>query len=153
MFNKINIASIEYKTAIEQLQSTLRSEFNEELKSDCTELKSKYPNLDYIFILGSTPEWNDGEECTHSSSVYIENTSNYTECEEYFDRLSGEFPDNFKDYNKNLKKHEVNEIKSIISKSRLKYILEIIYETNFNIVIDFTENDVNVTVEEYECGY
>ncbi|AQW88681.1 hypothetical protein FDH34_gp156 [Serratia phage BF] len=157
MFDKITIASKEYKAAIKQLKTTLRNEFNDKLKSDCTELKSAYPNLDRIFILGSTPEWNDGEECTHDSSVYIENTSNYSDCKEYFECVFGwdepEIPEHLVDSNKNLSDNDVTEIKNIIRQSGLENILEVIYETNFNVVIDFTGDEVQVTVEDYECGH
>ncbi|SOK58962.1 hypothetical protein [Yersinia phage fHe-Yen9-03] len=157
MFDKIKIASTEYEESIKQIKITLRNELNEKLKSDSTELKETYPNLDRIFFLGSTPHWNDGEECSHKSYVYIENGSGYSDCCEYFECVYGwdnpEIPDHLIKSNKNLNDNEIHAIKNIIRNSGLEKILEVIFETNFNVIIDFTGDEVQITVADYDCGY
>lgn len=158
-FDKVKIAVTEYQKSINDLKKQLRTDFIETLKVDCTELKDQFPALDYIFILGSTPKWNDGEECTHDSDVFVDNTegSYWNNIPEYLERLyygeEDDYPDEYKNSNKGLSSEDVQKIKNTLSASKLEDGLEIIYETDFNIIIDFTGETVTVTVKDYDCGH
>jgi hypothetical protein len=159
MFNNVKTAVTEYKATLKELKSKLRSEFLEKLKIDCNELKDKFPELEHIFVLGYTPEWNDGEECTHSSEVFISKDAPraWDTVDEYVERLywrdESECPEAYKNSNQNLSLEDAKAIKDILYNAQFEDGLNEVLETNFNIVIDFTGETVEVNVSYYECGH
>jgi hypothetical protein len=158
MFDNVKTAVTEYQETLKVLETKLQAEFLEKLKVDCAELKAQFPALDHIFILGSTPEWNDGEECTHDSEVFVDNTegSFWNNVSEYLERLyydEDDYPQEFKESNKGLTAKEVENIKDILNSSKFESGLEVVYTTNYNIVIDFTGESIEVSVKEYDCGH
>lgn len=159
MFDNVKNAVTGYQDSLKTLKAKLQAEFIEELKYDCTELKAQFPALEHIFVLGYTPEWNDGEECTHSSEVFISKDAPrvWDTVDEYVERLywrdEEECPPAYKTSNQNLSVEDAQKIKDILRAAKFEDGLEVVYETNFNIVIDFTGDTVQVTVEDYDCGH
>jgi len=157
MFTNTKNAVKDYLNDIERMKKEIQSTFIVQLTEDLKELQQKYPNLDKIFVLGSTPEWNDGEECNHYSNVYITNISDSCNDEmyEYVDRVyydEDQVPDEFLYVNVNLSVKEAQEVHGILRTANFEDCLEQVFETNFHIIIDMT-SDIKVTVKDYECGY
>lgn len=157
-FEKSNVAVQKYKEELEKIQKLFQENFIKEIEQDFYALRSAFPELDKIFILGSTPKWNDGEECFHSSNIYIENIPDerWDDMSEYVERIywdTDQVPDEFLHINTNLTKHQVAQIKDILCTANLENNLEEVFKTNFHVIIDFTEPDIKVIVEKYECGY
>lgn len=159
MFDNVKTAVKEYQETMKVLKAKLQDEFLEKLKVDCTEIKSQFPALDHIFVLGYTPEWNDGEECTHSSEVYISTDSSrvWDTIDEYVGLLycgdEDECPEAYKTSNQNLSFEDAQKVKDILCAAKFEDGLEVVYETNFNIIIDFTGDIVQVIVKDYDRGY
>lgn len=159
MFDNVKTAVTEYQETLKVLKAKLQDEFLEKLKVDCAELKAQFPALDFIFVLGETPEWNDGEECTHDSEVFIthDDSRSWDTVSEYIERLywrdEEECPAAYKTANSNLSNEDAQKVKDILRAAKFEDGLEVVYETNFNIVIDFTGSNVEVTVQDYDCGH
>lgn len=159
MFDNVKTAVTDYQETLKTLKKNLQAKFLDELKCDCAELKAQFPALDFIFVLGETPEWNDGEECTHDSEVFIthDDTRSWDTVSEYVERLywrdESECPEAYKTANSNLSIEDAQKIKDILSAAKFEDGLEVVYQTNFNIVIDFTGETVQITVKEYDCGH
>ena len=157
-FEKSIVAVQTYKRELAEMQKALREKFITELEQDFYALREEFPGLDKIFVLGCTPEWNDGEECVHESDIYIENQQDerWDEMGLYVDRMywdEEEVPDDFLHINTALSKEQVSQIKEILRKAKFEDNLETVFETNFNIIVDFTEQDIKVHVEDYDRGY
>jgi len=159
MFDNVKTAVTDYQETLKTLKKNLQAKFLDELKYDCAELKAHFPTLEHIFVLGYTPEWNDGEECTHSSEVFISKDAPHVwdTVDEYVERLywrdEEECPPAYKTSNQNLSIKDVQKIEDILREAKFEDVLEVVYETNFNIVIDFTGETVQITVKEYDCGH
>ncbi|AFC21607.1 hypothetical protein GAP32_157 [Cronobacter phage vB_CsaM_GAP32] len=158
MFERTDKAVSEYKKELAKMQAELREKFIEDLKLDAAELKAAFPNLDKIFIIGSTPEWNDGEECVHESEVLIENRNGdgWYDMRTYVDRMYWDaevVPDEFLHINMNLSPEDLSKIRLILLNAGLEDDLEAVFETNYHIIIDMTGEDVEVIVEDYDRGY
>jgi hypothetical protein len=157
MFTNTKNAVKDYLNEIEKMKKEIQNIFISQLKLDMKELKNKFPNLDAIFVIGSTPEWNDGEECLHSSNVYITNfpESRCDDMYEYVDRMywdEEQVPDDFLTVNTNLTESEGQEIHQILRTADFEDCLETVFETNFQIVIELAD-EIKVTVNPYESGY
>lgn len=157
MFKNTHQAVKDYLNEIERMKNEIKNTFIIQLSEDLKELQVKYPNLDKIFVLGSTPKWNDGEECFHMSYVYIENSpdSRSDDMYEYVERMyynEEEVPDEFLTVNVNLSDIEVQEIKEILRTADFEDFIQQVFDTNFHIIIDMT-SDIKVSVKPYECGY
>lgn len=157
MFKNTEQAVKDYLNEIERMKKEIQDTFIVKLSEDLKELQAKYPNLDKIFVLGSTPEWNDGEECFHDSDVYIANIpdSRSDDMYEYVDRIyynEDQVPDEFLSVNVSLSESEVQGIKAILRTADFEEFLQQVFDTDFHIIIDLT-SDIKVTVKPYECGY
>lgn len=157
-FEQSNLAVQEYKKELQKLQSGLRDRFMVQLAQDFYALRSAFPNLEKLFILGHTPEWNDGEECVHESQIYFENKENerWDDMGEYVDRIyydADVVPEEFLTVNIRLTSEEVSSIRTILRTAKLESNLSAVFETNFQIIVDLTEEDIKITVDDYECGY
>lgn len=157
MFKNTKKAVKDYLDNIERMKKEIQNTFIVQLTEDLKELQVKFPNLDKIFVLGSTPEWNDGEECLHRSKVYISNIpdSRRDDMYEYVDRMywdEEQVPDEFLTVNTGLTEEEAQEVHQILRTANFEDCLEQVFETNFRIEIDLT-SEIKVTVDSYECGY
>lgn len=158
LFEHTKTAVTEYKKELKKLKSELRARFLSHLEQDLYELRREFPNLDKIFIVGSTPEWNDGEDCVHESSVYIENVPDerYDEISEYVERIywdEEKVPEEFLHINTALTNEEVLKIYKILHDSKFEDSLQVVFDTNFHVIIDLTEETIKVTVTDYDRGY
>lgn len=157
-FENSNNAVKNYVDQLEKMKTELRNTFTTILADDFYALRHAFPGLEKIFVVGWTPEWNDGEDCYHNSSVYIENDPNlrWDDMGEYVDRIHGDdsvVEDEFLHVNTSLSKEEVKKIKSILSETNLEENLHEVFGTNYNIIIDLSEEDIKVHVKGYHCGY
>ena len=157
MFKNTKDAVKQYLNDIEKMKKEVQNTFSIQLAQDMKELKDKFPRLDKIFVLGNTPEWNDGEECFHESTVYIANIPDARgdDMYEYVDRMywdEDQVPDEFLTVNTGLTIEEATEIHNILRTANFEDCLSAVFETNFQVIIDFTD-DIKVIVKPYECGY
>lgn len=58
---------------IELLKEDAREKGVQIIKQFFEELFDANPKLTHVFCTGSTPEWNDGEECFHETNILIYN--------------------------------------------------------------------------------
>lgn len=97
----------------------------------------------YIAVVqGSTPSFNDGDLCTHSSEVLLDENdfSDY-----------GYDPDEDTQVNELSEDDEKMIIDLLLSYD--DYYLQPKYNTNYQVVIRFKDGEANITYEEYDCGY
>lgn len=165
MFETTKTATNTYRREVERLKTELQNSFLSDLAYDMDGLKQKFPNLDVIYIVGTTPEWNDGEECTHDSEIFIDASSKYSGLGDLYERMYGCYdlndqadldenvPTDLHKVNKKLTKEEVSEINEILYAAQLEKNLETVFDTNWMIFIDFRNGNTEVTKEDYECGY
>lgn len=123
--------------------------------------KERTEGLSHIFVLGSTPEWNDGEDCVHRTTVFIENdrtNSKFTNVVEYFERFDDDMdydnpPESVKAINCFLTHKEARDIENTFKK-KYEDVLEEILGTNWKLEIEFLDNgEVKTTYGDYDCGY
>lgn len=165
MFETTKTATNTYRNEIQRLKTELQNSFLSDLAYDMDDLKEKFPNLDVIYITGTTPEWNDGEECTHYSEIYIDASSKYSGLGDLYERMYECYdlndqaeldecvPKDLHHVNKKLSKDELEEINEILCAAQLEKNLETVFDTNWMIFIDFRNGNTEVTKEDYECGY
>lgn len=117
--------------------------------------------LSHIFVLGFTPEFNDGEECVHRTVVFIENDRadhKYTNVIEYHERFDYDLdydnpPSRILDINAGLTREQARNLEDAFSK-KYSYILEEVLGTNWKLEIEFLEDgEVKITNGDYDCGY
>lgn len=121
----------------------------------------KVQDLTHIYVLGYTPEWNDGEECEHRTCVYIENdraNHKYTNVIEYHERFDYDLdydnpPSHLLDINAGISREKARNLEEAFSK-KYSNILEEVLGTNWKLEIEFLENgEVKITHGDYDCGY
>lgn len=127
----------------------------EELKTEGTD------GLTHIFVLGFTPEFNDGEECEHRTIVFIENDRSdhkYTNVIEYFERFDYDLdydnpPSSVLAVNSGLSRDKANALEKAFM-SKYSEVLEDVLGTNWKLEIEFLEDgEVKITNGDYDCGY
>ncbi len=165
MFETTKTATDTYRREVKRLKTELQNSFLLDLAYDMDDLKEKFPNLDVIYITGTTPEWNDGEECLHRSETFIDAHNSHSGLGDLFGRLYNCYdindqedldehvPVDLHQVNKKLTKEEVYEINEILYSAQLEQNLETVFDTNWMIFIDFRNGNTEVTKEDYECGY
>jgi hypothetical protein len=126
------------------------------------ELFEKYrtAGITNIFILGTTPEWNDGEECEHGMQVLISNDRKeykFTDIIEYFERFDADI-----DYENpgaeilNINIGVPHKICKDLGARVHSELFDILYHgllTNWKLEITFLDNKVEVKHSAYRCGY
>lgn len=106
-------------------------------------LHQEYPNFNVLSIKGTTPEWNDGDTCEHSSEVNVY----YVDDDVEHDL---ELPDGF-EYNLGLTREEAREIEKELN--LIDDMLVEIYGTNYKLAAAIVDGQVQINHEEYYCGY
>lgn len=167
MSSNVNLAKVEVLIGV-------REEKIHKAKAECAKKalpllikefqKEKVQGLTHIFVIGSTPEWNDGEECIHRTTVFIENdrsTHTYTNVSEYMERMddSGDVdyydnpPNSVKVINETVSRNEAHSIENSF-KQKYSDILEEVLGTNWKLEIEFLEDgELKITHDDYDCGY
>lgn len=164
MFETTKTATDTYRREAKRLKTELQNSFLLDLQYDMKDLKDKFPNLDVIYITGTTPEWNDGDTCEHSSEIFIEAAKHsglgdlygiMYNCYDINDQeeLDKKVPVDLHHVNKKLTKDEIYEINEILYTAQLEKNLTTVFDTNWMIFIDLRSEDPAVTKEDYECGY
>lgn len=123
--------------------------------------------MNKVVIKGYTPCFNDGDACTHSSSVYFNQRYDFGELAED-DSISGlaEFlgaPEefiygeddlyNWEDLNSvnTYSAEDQDKINSLVS--MLDDLIERIYDTDYIVFIDLTTDEPTISYQSYDCGY
>lgn len=94
-----------------------------------------------VYITGSTPSWNDGEPCEHSTYVYLD--------DEIFESIDFEFPEDF----------EANNMPRVMQReleNKINFVDEILHElygTNYYFWAVIVDGKVTIDHGEYDCGY
>lgn len=139
---------------VQELNNTCKEAAIDLLETYCE--KYRTPGLTHIFIIGHTPSWNDGEECTHDTRVFIENDSNYSDVEEYFEQVTNNFDADTDELlplvNSCVEKETAKKLQSEVY-SELDNVLQSVFITDFNISIRFLDGKIKIDVEDYDCGY
>lgn len=142
-------------TQIELLKEGSREHGKQIIEQLFADLFAANPKLTHVFIAGSTPLWNDGEECYHSTDMWIHNdTSEVDSWSEMGDFLEGKLG---WDFDCDEPSEEILEINAGLSKSECRDIEDQIpvdamseaLGTNWLIIA--TRNGVEL--QEYKCGY
>lgn len=119
-----------------QAANALVSEHGEEMITEMFEsIFEQYSELNGVAVLGSTPAWNDGEACEHSSDVDFE----------YYDYIddSEDLPDNeFSDETE-------SEIYMLVDEE----LIERVYGTDYKVVAYRLDGEIVIIQEDYDCGY
>lgn len=113
-------------------------------------LFDKYPDLNILGYVGTTPSFNDGEPCTHSSQFF-------TGLDNDFVYETGGFEEDF-EYDEDERTHlnsECVDLHSVKEEgSVFEKIIEEFYETNYKIVVKREENgEITVHHDYYDPGY
>lgn len=127
-----------YKTYREHAKAAnaLVSEHGEEMIQEMFEsIFDAFPTFNGVVVLGSTPAWNDGEACEHSSDVDFS----------YYDFIddSGELPENEMD------EDTENEVYMLVDEE----LIERVYGTDYKVVAYRENGKIVVIQEDYDCGY
>lgn len=119
------------------------------------DLFAENTKLTHVFIMGSTPLWNDGEECYHSTEIIIHNDageqdswsemSEFLECKLGWDVDYDDPSEEVLEINAGLSKSECRDIEDQIPVDAMSEALG----TNWLIIA--TRNGVEL--QDYECGY
>lgn len=121
----------------------------ETIKQISQNLFNTVEGLNVFVVRGWTPSWNDGEECTHTESVYVGHLINgkYLDYDDYDDLKRFFEPDG----------EPINEIRFSRVDDHIEQticeILQFIYGTNYTVIVRKTDEGVEVEYEEYECEY
>lgn len=165
MSSNVNLAKVEVLISV-------REEKIHKAKAECAKKalpllikefqKEKVQGLTHIFVIGSTPEWNDGEECIHRTEVFIENDRTdhkYTDVSEYMERVYDDAdyyddpPEHVKAMNVQINRNDAQKI-SLAFKQKYGDILEEVLGTNWKLEIEFIEDgELKITHDDYDCGY
>lgn len=154
------------KLASESAEKELATFVNQHSKAllthVCKELKS-INGMNKLVLKGYTPRFNDGDSCTHSSCTYYNKRYDFQEIAEDDTYDFAEFigiPDDFEG-----EPYEWGGLKNVntyddADYSTIRYYVQLadylagqIYDTNYIVYIDFTEDEPTLIDHEYDCGH
>lgn len=168
MFQKAKAVAKEYKGNLEAIQLLAKTNLRAAIEEGSAELFNSIPGLDGFIILGWTPEWNDGEECYHDSTLYFEAVGadrRWGGIYEALERLYGddeveyaiegqEGYDHIKELlgiNKDLQKSSHADVNKAIT--ALDKTIEEIIGTDYAYIVRLVDGAVKVTAMDFECGW
>lgn len=164
----------QYKESLRQLRKKLEQDGTGMLEEAFKEIFNKHQGLKVFAFLGSTPSFNDGEPCTHSSETYIGGEFYYKQASwgnywqnDWDDRelLTEVFLENYEDIDESEPPSEGNtpllvnrECKTLSQAFKdiqeFEEAVEMVYGTNYLIIVRLEEDgSVSIDHEEYDCGY
>lgn len=119
-------------------------QYQDAMKSSGEAILSAIGKLGYerAVVLGWTPGFNDGDPCEHSQAVLLDQDdgSDYGH-EDAFDSVVNPT-------DKGVKREVAKAL------DRLCGYFELLYGTNFQLTIEFSESGAaKISCEEYDCGY
>lgn len=135
-----------YKKIIDELALSDK-ETKTLLQEGLLDLKNRYPMLDRFAVRGYTPSFNDGDACTFSLEIFI---NDFDELDIFEDEdEDAEVPD----YNADMSRNDVRACDAFITKY-LSTLIEKKYENDFQIIFTYTSaGKVSIDVSDYDCGY
>ena len=146
---------IKRDTQIELLKEGAREHGIQLLEQFFADLFAANPKLTHVFCTGYTPQWNDGEECYHSTEVFIHNDTDeqdswsemgdFLECKLGWEIDYDDLREEITEINAGLSKSECRDIEDQIPIDAMSEALG----TNWLIVA----NRNCVELHEYQCGY
>jgi|AGFS01.1.fsa_nt_gi hypothetical protein len=138
---------------IEILKESAREKGVQLLEQYFPEVFAKYPKLTHIYVTGYTPGWNDGEECTHTTQVYIHNDlegwselGDFLECYLGWDIDNDNPSEKYAAINAGLTKSECNDIELDVP----VYSMSEALGTDWLVI---ATKDGQVTIQNFEVGY
>lgn len=138
-----------YKKIIDELALSDK-ETKTLLQEGLLDLKNRYPMLDRFAVRGYTPSFNDGDACTFSLEIFI---NNLDELDILEDDEDDEEEVEVIDYNADMSRNDARACDAFITKY-LSTLIEKKYVDDFQIVFTYTSTgEVSIDVEDYDCGY
>lgn len=133
----------QFKTAREVYNTLLNEHHDEIMRLFIKDLGIEYTGLTNGLIVGTTPEWNDGETCEHKSYIQIRYMDD--DIVDFIDNIPEDYDDN------NLTDSDGRAIE--IKLSVLDEILMHIYGTNYKFGFIIQDGEITIKHEGYYCGY
>lgn len=174
MTSQLDVMLEQYGSDLAERKARAKANFNKALTAIFDEL----PEANVILIQGHTPAFNDGDPCTHSQSVAVDNCSTdylldrYSGDVEDLDdeerdivRLMSDKPFQFRDesYDREQDKyvtnplpedpHQANCVKACRLLNAMVDDISLIYDTDFTLTITRTDDGFDIKNEFYDCGY
>lgn len=144
----------QYRELQKKVKKQLQTEGTEIAKELFKQFFQEHPGLTKLVINGYTPGFNDGEPCVHEQRIVC-GTSWGAE-KKYFD-FSDYDLEEFFEFNKENNNHVNASCESLKSlegaMEDLKEILEGIYGTCWELKISYSNGEVSIEQEDYDCGY
>ena len=141
----------------------VNAELNKQIKESGTEfiqqlfqdVFDRNQGLKVVGVVGWTMGFNDGEACYHQQYTYT-GVPGWKDYPDFYGE-SGNFEEEF-EFDEGENKHLNSECKTLEqAKSQVEAydeIIERVFDTNFRIVATLQDDGkVNVSVDEYDCGY
>ena len=158
--------------AYAEIKEQLKSESEVILAEVFKEVFNTHPGLKKFVFRGSTPSFNDGEPCVHSSEScaaawqikkYFMNGETYVSYVSYGDLLEYDEIVEFFDFAERDDGEEGatscnDDCKDLIAVEQqllnLERLVDLVYETNYQVFVELNDDgSVSVGFEEYDCGY
>lgn len=145
---------------LKQNESIIRKEIDEAISA----IFEENPEIQNIYVVGTTPGFNDGEPCTHSQQFCF-NAREIQDEDDNTHVLITELPDeesyddfiNYdheRNYNENENQPEPNILEAAELIRSLENHFEFLYETNFQILFSRNSDGTYATLQgDASCGY
>lgn len=125
----------EYKKHAQIANDLVSSHGEEMIKEMFISIFDAFPGFNGAAVLGSTPSWNDGEACNHSSDIDF---CYYDHVDDSEDLLESEMDEDTE-----------NEVYMLIDEE----LIERVYGTDYKVVAYRENGEIVVIQEDYDCGY
>lgn len=152
----------QYKEANAELNKQIQQSGNEFIQQVFQEVFDQNEGLKFVYIIGWTPGFNDGDVCTHSQETYVGVAYHSS----WAQRIIYDFEDRelFEDFgvkfddNDNPIRHinsECKTLEQVIDQiSAYDELIERVFNTNFELKVSLNdEGKVVVDQDWYYCGY
>lgn len=166
MFSKAFEVKTTFLKNLNAIKLLAQTELRDAIKDGSQQLFDANPNLDGFVIVGWTPEWNDGEDCYHTSVVYFTNEGKYSDMRDAAERIYGDddvyytmehndgsFPhiEKLLNMNKNLPKDNSG---IYVALNNLDAAIEGVMVTDYAFIVTRNEDGTaSVHHMEYTCGW
>lgn len=127
----------QFKVAREVYLTLVNDSTTEIIADVFADLQQRFPSFNAAVITGSTPQWNDGETCYHSTEISVQDAEEYHEF----------------DYETNT---DLSRADQRIIEAELDLVDVILLEnhgTNYQLVAKLKDGRFEITVDDYDCGY
>ena len=144
----------QYRELQKKVREQIKTEGSNIAKEVFKEVFEKHPGLTYIVIRGYTPEFNDGEPCVHGQEVLF--GYKWVGKQESFDFADYDLEEEFC-FDLETRTHcnsacnTLNDVSTTLSD--LEELLKEIYDTNFELKIRYSQGNVDINYDSYDCGY